>query len=101
MKKTKLSVVWDKPAYISFQIAYNYIRENSVSNADRFREEILTITENLPGNPQKYPPDKFKKSNAGDYRAFEKFSYRIAYKITEQEIIILRVRHVKQEPKDY
>lgn len=47
------------------------------------------------------PPDKFKKNNPGNYRAFEKYSYRIAYKHTATEIRILRVRHVKQEPKEY
>lgn len=101
VKKTKLVVVWDKPAYTSLQIAYDYIKEDSLVNADRVREGILKITKGLSDHPEKYPPDKFKKDNTGNYRAFEKYSYRVAYKITEQEIIILRVRHVKQEPKEY
>ena len=101
VKKSKLIVVWDKPAYTSLQIAYDYIKEDSLVNAERVREEILKITKNLPDHPEKYPPDKFKKANTGNYRAFEKYSYRVAYKITEQKIIILRVRHVKQEPKEY
>lgn len=61
----------------------------------------MKIVDSLPGHPEKYPPDKFKKSNPGNYRAFEKYSYRIAYKHTSEEIRILRVRHVKQEPKEY
>jgi plasmid stabilization system protein ParE len=101
VKKTRLVVVWDKPAYTSLQIAYDYIKSDSLANAERVREGILRITKDLPANPEKYPPDKFKKDNTGNYRAFEKFSYRVAYKITEQKIIILRVRHVRQEPKEY
>jgi len=101
VKKPKLVVVWDKSAYTSLQMAYDYIREDSLINAERVREEILKLTRGLPDHPEKYPTDKFKKSNNGNYRVFEKYSYRVTYKITEQEIIILRVRHVKQEPKEY
>jgi plasmid stabilization system protein ParE len=101
VKKTKPTVVWDKAAYTSLQIACYYIKEDSLVNAERVWEEILKIAKGLPDQPQKYPPDKFKKANTGDYRAFEKYSYRVAYKITEQQIIILRVRHVNQEPKEY
>jgi plasmid stabilization system protein ParE len=101
VKKTRLNVVWDKPASASLQIAYDYIKEDSPVNAERVREAILKITKGLSDHPEKYPPDKFKEANVGNYRAFEKYSYRVAYKITEQEIIILRVRHVKQEPKGY
>jgi hypothetical protein len=55
----------------------------------------------LPDHPEKYPPDKFKKNNPGNYGAFEKYTYRVAYKHTPMEIRILPMRHVKQEPKEY
>lgn len=101
VKKPKLAVVWDKQAYSALQKLYDYIREESIVNAEKVRSEILRMTATLAEHPEKYPPDKFKKSNTGNYRAFEKFSYRIAYKVTDDRIIILRVRHVKQEPRNY
>lgn len=101
VKKTKIEVVWDRPAYASFQLAFEYIKKDSIVNAERFRNEILKITKGLPDHPEKYPPDRFKKDNTGNYRAFEKYSYRIAYKAMAKEIIILRFCHVKQEPKEY
>lgn len=101
VRKTKSVVVWDKPAYASLQQAYNYIKEDSLSNAEKVREGILKIVDALPDHPEKHPPDNYKKSNKGNYRAFEKYSLRVAYKIAEKEIIILRIRHVKQEPKEY
>jgi plasmid stabilization system protein ParE len=55
----------------------------------------------LVDHPEKHPPDRFKKDNNGNFRAFEKHSCRVAYYIAETEIRILRVRHVKQEPKEY
>jgi plasmid stabilization system protein ParE len=98
---TRLVVVWDKPAYASLQSAIKYIKEDSVANAERVRQEMLKVINELPDHPEKHPRDKFKKNNPGNYRAFEKYSFRIAYKITEREIIVLRIRHVKQEPLEY
>ncbi|MCA4895756.1 MAG: type II toxin-antitoxin system RelE/ParE family toxin [Cytophagales bacterium] len=97
----KLVVVWDKPAYSSLQTAIKYIKEDSVANAEGVQQGILKMIRELQDHPEKHPRDKFKKNNPGNYRAFEKYSFRIAYKITEREIIILRVRHVKQEPLEY
>jgi plasmid stabilization system protein ParE len=79
MVKKKLVVAWDKSAYTSLQRAYDYIKEDSLVNAERVREEILKISKGLPDHPEKYPPDKFKKANTGNYRAFEKYSYRVVY----------------------
>jgi len=32
-----------------------------------------------------FPPDKFKKNNDGTWRAFEKYHYRISYRITADD----------------
>ena len=101
VKKFRFVVVWNNRASAYFKKAYEQIREDSYSNAEKVREGVTKIVDNLPDHPEKHPPDKYKKNNKGNYRAFEKYSYRVAYKITEKEIRILRVRHVKQEPKEY
>ena len=98
---SKPTLIWDKSAYDALLVAYNYIKEDSISNAIHVLDEILKITRSLPDHPQKYPADKFKSNNSGNYRSFEKNSYRVTYKITKTEIIILRIRHVKQEPKEF
>lgn len=102
IRKAKLTVVWDKPAYVSLQKAYNYIKEDSPANAKKVKEGN-SKDHPKPGGPSRevYPPDKFRINNSGDHRAFEKYSYRIVYKITASQILILRLRHVKQEPKKY
>lgn len=94
-------VSWNKSAYVSLQKACEYIKKTSPANAEKVKENILAITRRLPEHPEKYPLDKFKKDNPGNYRAFEKYSYRVTYRHTEKVIKILRVRHVKQEPKPY
>lgn len=97
--KSKAIVSWDKAALLSLQKAYDFISDHSLSNAIKVRDAILKIVRSLPDNPEKFPPDKFKLNNKGNYRAFEKFSYRVAYNFSDKEIKILRVRHVRQEPK--
>jgi len=101
VKKVLPVVVWNKKASIHFKKAYEHIKEKSYLNAEKVKEGITKMVDSLPNNPAKHPPDKFRKKNPGNYRAFEKYSFRIAYKFTEQEIRILRVRHVKQEPQEY
>ncbi len=97
--KNNAIVSWDKAALLSLQKAYDFISKDSLLNAVKVRDAILKITKSLPDNPEKFPLDKFRLHNKGNYRAFEKFSYRVAYRFSDKEIKILRVRHVKQEPK--
>lgn len=101
VEKTKPIVVWNNRASAHFRKVYNYIKEKSPSNAEKVRNGIIKMIDALPNHPERHAPDKFKKNNPGNYRSFEKYSYRVAYKHTKQEIRILRIRHVKQEPKEY
>jgi len=100
-KKSKPEIIWNTRAAAAFRELYEYISQESAVNAERVRISITKIIDGLPDNPERFPLDRFKKNNSGIYRAFEKYSYRIAYKHTEKEIIILRIRHVKREPKPY
>lgn len=97
----KRKIVWDKPAYQTLQAAYEYIKKDSLQNAEMVKLDLLRMTQQLELHAERHPPDKFKIHNDGTYRAFEKHSYRIAYKVLPQQVTILRVRHVKQEPLLY
>jgi len=63
--------------------------------------KINTEIDTLVNNPLKHPIDKYKKINDGSYCAFEIYHYRIAYKISNKQITILRFRSTHQEPKTY
>lgn len=101
VKKNLPSINWNKRASHALKNAYDRIMKDSFSNAELVKSGIRGIIDALPENPQKYPRDKYRTNNSGNYRAFEAYSYRISYKHTEKEIRILRVRHIKQEPKKY
>jgi len=57
---------------------------------------MTRIADQLPTQPEMFPPDKFKRNNDGTWRAFEKFHYRISYLITAKEIRIVRMRHTSR-----
>lgn len=94
-------IVWNKHPSGFLKNALKRISEESPLQAERVEEGILSALEKARGNPERYPKDKFKRNNQGDFRAIETFSYRIAYRYTEKELRVLRIRHVKQEPKKY
>ena len=97
----KKKVVWDDKAKTTFKVAITYIRQDSALQAEKVKSEILEATRKLAERAEMHPPDKYRSDKDPQYRAFEKHSYRISYLITNDAIRILRLRHVRQEPKNY
>ncbi len=98
---SKKKVVWDELARAALKLVYNHIRQDSAKQAEKVKEEIIAATRKLPDHPEMYPPDKYRKDKDVRFRAFEKYSYRVSYFVAEDTIRVLRLRHVKQEPKEY
>ena len=96
-----LKVVWSKTSQKQLEKYYNYIKQDSLQSAEKVKIEILKITKSLPKSPTRYALDKYRKNNKGDIRAFEKFSLRIAYQVTDHQIKIIRVRHTSRSPLEY
>ena len=101
MVKRQYQVVWTKRSQQQIKTAYNYMKEESLSNAIKVVEDIITSVNKAITNPEFYGPDKYKINNDGSYRAFEKHRYRIVYRFTKNIIRVLRVRHTKMEPKPF
>lgn len=98
----KRKIVWNETSKQSFKNAIIYIKHSSPHNADKVKLEILKAIRELVSFPEIYSPDKFKENNTHlQFRTFEKFSFRISYFVSENEIRIVRVRHVKQIPEMY
>jgi plasmid stabilization system protein ParE len=95
-------IVWDKIAFEQLKEVYDSLKSDENSSfAVKVKNLILKTTTELIHNPEIYEQDRFKLDNDGSYRAFEKHKYRVAYKITETQIRILRVRHTSREPIEY
>ena len=97
----KKKVVWDELARTALKLAYYHIKQDSLKQAEKVLHEIIAASKKLVDHPEIYPPDKYRKDKDVRFRAFEKYNYRISYFITEDTIRVLRLRHVKQEPKEY
>jgi plasmid stabilization system protein ParE len=97
----KHKVRWDELARNQLKEAYAYIKRDSLSNAENVKIKILGMTKDIPVHPYKHPADKFKIDNDGNYRSFTVHRYRVSYKITASEIIIIRMRHTSMEPLEY
>ena len=99
MVKTKTyQVIWSNLAKEQLKEVYKYIKKNSDINAKKVRTEILLSTRVLATGKEIYKADELKQDNRGDYRAYVIYSYRITYKIKQNTIEILRVRHTSREP---
>lgn len=94
-------VRWPLVAQNQLARAYRYILLYSYQNAEKVKSDILLSTRKLTAYPEIFPPDKYRKNNDGSFRAYELHHYRITYRVTEKEIIIVRVRHTMMEPKEY
>lgn len=94
-------VIWSNPAKIQLQKAFNFISNDSVQNAEKIIDKIIDLTISLSKHPEIYPLDKYKKNNKGNYRAFEIYRYRISYRIANDRIYIVRMRHTSMSPRTY
>ena len=78
-----------------------YIARESILEADKVFDQMEASTEALSDQSKRYPPDKYKKNNKGNYRAYEIYRHRISYRIAQKNIYIVRLRSTDQNPKEY
>jgi plasmid stabilization system protein ParE len=101
MVKSKYEIIWDDEARDYFKTAIRYIKKESPQGARTVRIEILKTVKSITGNPFIFEPDRLRKDNAGDFRAFTVFHFRIAYRVAGDHIQVVRMRHTSQEPLEY
>lgn len=94
-------IIWAKNARLQLKEIISFIKKDSVQNAENVRNEIFNSTKQIPAHPTKFPVDKYKKNNKGNFRAYEIFHCRISYEITETQINIVRVRSTYQNTEKY
>lgn len=92
---------WSRKAQAELKRAYEYIKSMSLQHAEKVKNDIVHHSESLAVNPERYPPDKFKIGNNGQYRFFVLYHYRISYKIMDDVVLIVRMRHTSMSPLAY
>ncbi|MDX2047826.1 MAG: type II toxin-antitoxin system RelE/ParE family toxin [Chitinophagaceae bacterium] len=81
MVEKQYEVLWTKRSQQHMKQAFDYISNDSPQNAVKVLEGIVAAVNKAINNPEFYGPDKYKKNNDGSYRAFEKYHYRIVYRL--------------------
>ena len=94
-------IIWSKSALNQLEKIYFYLIEKSKNESisDKVLDTIYSSASILKSSWEIYELDEMKTQNDGNYRAYEKFNYRISYKITSKSIHILRVRHTSRNTK--
>lgn len=94
-------VEFDVIAKTHLREVYEYIKKNSIQNAEKMVKEIVERAESLALYPEKYPLDKYKTNNDGTFRYFEHKRYRVSYQVLKEVILILRIRHTSRITRKY
>ncbi|MFB9079506.1 type II toxin-antitoxin system RelE/ParE family toxin [Flavobacterium procerum] len=96
-------IIWSKTALNQLEKIYFHLFKKSKSEnvSNKVIDTLYNSVTILKTNWEVYELDEMKISNTGNYRAFEIYSYRISYKITSNEIHILRIRHTSRNPKKF
>ncbi|MBX9783614.1 MAG: type II toxin-antitoxin system RelE/ParE family toxin [Chitinophagaceae bacterium] len=97
----KLRIIIDDAAGQSLKEAYNYIKKDSLQNAQKVVSEIRDSFKQLAEKPLLHAPDKYRLDKNPSFRAYEIHKYRISYHVGDSEIRIIRIRHTKMNPLDY
>lgn len=95
-------IIWNKKALTQLDDLYEYIRKDSLQNAEKVKDVIINKISSLAFNPEIFPPDRFKINNhTKSYRAFTVYDFRISYYVTSVSVIIVRIRHTSMSPQTY
>jgi plasmid stabilization system protein ParE len=96
-------IVWTETAQNQLESIYFHLltETKSFTISDKVIDSVVSSVEILKTNWEIFETDEMRIPKDENYRAFEKFSYRISYKITPEIIYIIRVRHTSRNPKFY
>jgi len=81
-------------AWLEIQDAFDWYEEQKDGLGDEFLEELDNCYNSLTENPEGFPYINYL------YRRIktDRFPYIIMYEVDNNDIIISRVRHIKQKP---
>lgn len=100
-KRTGYQISWTKRATQQLLALAAFIGETSEQQSRKVVLALHTTIAQAAKNPLRFSPDNYRVSNDGAYRAFQKYRYRVTYRILMQEIRIVYIRHVRQKPLFY
>ncbi len=97
METIKLQVVWKSRAEMSLQKIFRYIAEDSVSNAEKFIDQLIEFGDSLGFLPLKFPICKNKafalrKMHCAVFHR----NYIVIHRIERNQLIIFNIVHASR-----
>lgn len=99
--KSQYGIRWTDDAADQFAEILEYILLESPAGATIVKNAVFDRVRQLDRHPFMYDLDVLCEDNDGSYRAFTVYHYRITYRISENEVVIIRIRHTSREPEVY
>ena len=91
-------IVISNQAKGSLKNIVKYIKKDSPTAAEYVRNALFALMENLKTSPQKFPLEPLLASLSKEYHSVVKWHYKIIYRVTTTEVIILDVIHTSRNP---
>lgn len=103
MVNRQYEIRWDTVALIQFKEIFVYIRKDSYQNALKVKKKVSEYIATLKSEPRRYSPDRFRIDGDEAFRSFEVYNIRVTYFVDDgnQQVNIIRVRSIRQEPLSY
>jgi plasmid stabilization system protein ParE len=76
-----------------------YIKIESPSAAIKVQKKLIEIAKGLKNSPERFSKEYFLSENPGNYRSVVQWHYKIIYKVSENEVTIIRFMHTSRDPK--
>jgi plasmid stabilization system protein ParE len=89
-------VIWDTVAKESLRAIIKYIHEESPSAAKKVRVELLKLAASLKNMPERFSVEPFLAHKGSEFRSVTKWSYKIIYRIKDDEVRILEIIHTSR-----
>ncbi|HMP99792.1 MAG TPA: type II toxin-antitoxin system RelE/ParE family toxin [Cyclobacteriaceae bacterium] len=92
-------VVVTQSAKNALQDIIDYINKDSPSAALKVRNELIHLISSLNHVPERFSKEIYLANRDGNYRSVTKWSYKIVYRILEEDVVVLSIFHTGQHPE--
>ena len=83
----------------SLREIFEYIKTDSPSAAIKVQKKLIEVAKSLKNLPERFSKENFLSEKQGNYRSVVQWHYKIIYKVSENEVTIIRFMHTSKDPK--
>jgi len=97
--RKKFKVIWDKEAISDLEDICTYIAQDSHAGATKVRRTLIKLAGTLKSFPERHTIEPNLKDE-GNYHFVTRWHFKIIYKVTAKEVIIIAIFHTSRDAKN-